>query len=210
MTLALNNIKSVHPAHIRLARYAPGLTNRRLVYELPSDVDGVPDGAQCDADGCLWVALSGAGKVVRVSRTGGVDYVVELPVKCPTSVTFGGRNLDTLFITTRGPDGGSLYAVRAPPGVRGVPEVAYDDASPLLAGGAGGMVTAGAADMSRFTHGASDAEGGRSGGGRVASGVGGVVVEAQHQPGLKFCANCGTGFGSTSARFCTECGCARC
>ena len=91
-----------------------GLTNRRLLYELPSDMDGSPDGAQCDADGCLWVAISGGSKVIRISRDGVVDHEIELPVKSPTSVTFGGRDLDMIFVTTRGPDGGSLYAVRAP------------------------------------------------------------------------------------------------
>ena len=91
-----------------------GLSNRRLLYELPSDMDGSPDGAQCDADGCPWIAISGASKVIRVSRDGVVDHEIELPVKCPTSVTFGGRDLDTIFVTTRGPDGGSMYAVKAP------------------------------------------------------------------------------------------------
>ena len=67
-----------------------GLSNRRLLYELPSDMDGSPDGAQCDADGCPWIAISGASKVIRVSRERGVvDHEIELPVKCPTSVTFG-------------------------------------------------------------------------------------------------------------------------
>ena len=48
---------------------------------------------------------------IRLGRDGQVDHVIELPVKCPTSLTFGGRDLDTIFVTTRGPDGGSLYAV---------------------------------------------------------------------------------------------------
>lgn len=163
------------------------------MYELPSDVDGVPDGAQCDADGCLWVALSGAGKVVRVSRYGGVDHEIELPVKSPTSVTFGGPDLDTLFVTTRGPDGGSLYAVRAPVGIRGVPEVAFGDATPVLAGAPGGMVTAGGMGLGRVTNGVAD------------------VVGMNGDPrgvGAKFCGNCGTAFGA-EARFCSQCGCHR-
>merc|ERR1719199_2452334 len=84
--------------------YSPhaSLTNRRLLYEMPNHLEGGPDGAQCDAQGFLWVALSGAGQVVRVSPEGDVDMVVELPVKCPTSCTFGGPGLDVLYITTRG------------------------------------------------------------------------------------------------------------
>ena len=95
-----------------------GLSNRRLLYELPSDMDGSPDGAQCDADGCPWIAISGASKVIRVSRDGVVDHEIELPVKLrhlrrearhPLHHPRAGR--------------GSVYAVKAPEGIRGVPGV---------------------------------------------------------------------------------------
>lgn len=99
------------------------LANRRLIWTVPSDLDGGPDGAQVDADGCIWIALSGAGRVVRINpNTGAMDFVIHLPVKSPTSCTFGGSNLDELFITTRGPDGGGLYRVKMPSGMRGLPE----------------------------------------------------------------------------------------
>jgi sugar lactone lactonase YvrE len=69
------------------------------------------------------VALSGANRVVRINpTTGALDTVVHLPVKSPTSVTFGGRDLDELFITTRGPDGGGIYRVKMPFGIKGLPE----------------------------------------------------------------------------------------
>lgn len=99
-------------------------TNRRLLWTMPANLPGGPDGAQVDAEGGLWMALSGAGMVVRVhpSNPGVVDCVVRLPVKSPTSCTFGGPDLDELFITTRGPDGGGLYKVKMPFGIRGVPE----------------------------------------------------------------------------------------
>jgi len=99
-------------------------TNRRLLWTMPPNLPGGPDGAQVDADGGLWMALSGAGMVVRVhpSRPGIVDCVVHLPVASPTSCTFGGKGLDELFITTRGPDGGGLYRVKMPFGIRGLPE----------------------------------------------------------------------------------------
>ena len=79
-----------------------------------------------DADGWLWVALSGASRVVRINPSNGViDMTVHLPVSSPTSITFGGPMLDELFITTRGPDGGSLYRVKLPFGIRGLPEPEY-------------------------------------------------------------------------------------
>jgi sugar lactone lactonase YvrE len=69
--------------------------------------------------------------VVRYTPQGRIDRVVELPVSQPTSCAFGGKDLDTLYITTaaqrlspeqlaREPDAGSLFAVRA--GTRGLPE----------------------------------------------------------------------------------------
>ena len=158
------------------------------IRDSPSDMDGSPDGAQCDADGCLWVAISGASKVIRITRDGVVDHEVELPVKSPTSVTFGGRELDTLFITTRAPDGGSVYAVKAPEGIRGVPEVAFGDVSQIVpsAGDAGG-----------------------AGMGAVASVMAGLGVGAGAAAGAgKFCADCGTKHAAPG-KFCVECGAPR-
>ena len=108
------------------------LTNRRLVWTMPPNLPGGPDGAQVDAEGFIWMALSGAGRVVRVDpSTGRIDLVVHLPVKCPTSCTFGGPDLDTLFITTRGPDGGGLYRVKMPFGIKGLPEPEFKVAAPV-------------------------------------------------------------------------------
>jgi triosephosphate isomerase len=99
------------------------LSNRRLIWTMPSNLAGGPDGAQVDAQGFIWAAISGAGRVVRIDpSTGTVDMVVHLPVKCPTSVTWGGKDLDELFITTRGPDGGGVYRVKVPFGIQGLAE----------------------------------------------------------------------------------------
>jgi len=99
-------------------------SNRRLLWTMPANLPGGPDGAQVDSQGGVWMALTGAGMVVRVhpSNPGVVDYVVHVPVKSPTSCTFGGPDLDELFITTRGPDGGGLYRVKMPYGIQGLPE----------------------------------------------------------------------------------------
>ena len=99
------------------------LKNRRLIWTMPPNLPGGPDGAQTDSQGYIWMALSGASRVVRVDpSTGVVDTVVHLPVNSPTSCTFGGADLDELFITTRGPDGGGLYRVKMPFGIKGLPE----------------------------------------------------------------------------------------
>jgi len=92
---------------------------------------GWPDGSCVDADGCLWNADYGASRVVRYTPAGKVDRTYELPVTNVTCCCFGGRDLDTLYITTatqrlspealaQQPLAGSLFALR--PGARGLPE----------------------------------------------------------------------------------------
>lgn len=65
-----------------------------------SVTDGLPDGLTLDADGCLWLAVFGTGEVRRYTPAGELDTVIRLPVDQPTSVTFGGDDLTTLYITT--------------------------------------------------------------------------------------------------------------
>lgn len=95
---------------------------------------GRPDGSCMDADGGLWNAEYGGWRVVRYAPNGKVDRVVDLPVANPTCCCFGGKDFDTLFITTatqrltpeelaRQPLAGSVLAVR--PGAKGLPEARY-------------------------------------------------------------------------------------
>ena len=102
-----------------------GLTGRRPFVVL-TDGDH-PDGLTVDAEGGVWVALNGSGVVHRYTPAGVLDEVVELPTAQVTACTFGGPDLDQLFITTSregmGPDddpiAGSLF--RADVGVPGLP-----------------------------------------------------------------------------------------
>lgn len=79
---------------------------------------GGPDGSAIDAEGCVWNARWGGGCVVRVTPTGEVDRVVEIPACNVTTCAWGGEDLATLFITsarvTTGDTdrlGGSLFAL---------------------------------------------------------------------------------------------------
>ena len=92
---------------------------------------GRPDGSCVDAEGCLWNAQYGAGRLVRYTPEGKVDRVLDLPFANPTCCCFGGAAYDTLFVTSatqrlspedlhRQPLAGSVLALR--PGVRGLPE----------------------------------------------------------------------------------------
>jgi sugar lactone lactonase YvrE len=101
-----------------------GLTGRRSFAEIPP---ARPDGLTVDSEGGVWVAISNGGEVRRFTPDGKLDEVVEVPVKKTTACTFGGTNLDQLFITTSqqgleagaDPVAGSLF--RVIPGVTGVP-----------------------------------------------------------------------------------------
>jgi sugar lactone lactonase YvrE len=101
-----------------------GLTGRRRFAETRP---ARPDGLTVDAQGGVWVALSNGGAVRRYAPDGVLDEVVELPVTKVTACTFGGPELDELFITTSReglepgdePLAGSLF--RAAVGVAGVP-----------------------------------------------------------------------------------------
>ena len=102
------------------------LTGRRPFVEIPTAA-GAPDGLAVDAEGGVWVALYGGGAVRRFAPDGSLDAIVELGAQRATACTFGGANLDELYITTsretlepgEEPAAGALF--RAGVGVRGLP-----------------------------------------------------------------------------------------
>ncbi|WP_265445405.1 SMP-30/gluconolactonase/LRE family protein [Flexivirga meconopsidis] len=104
-----------------------GLTERRPWVQLPDDVEGNPDGLWVDQEGGVWIALYG-GSAVHRYVDGKLSEVVEVPgVTNVTACTFGGADLQTLYITTSRenvPDGeqplaGAVFSCK--PGVGGMP-----------------------------------------------------------------------------------------
>lgn len=108
-----------------------GTVSGRRVHLQFGEGDGYPDGMTVDAEGCLWIAFWDGWCVRRFSPEG--ERLAELPVPAqrPTSVAFGGRDLDHLFVTSArrdlSPDelagqpfAGGLFMCQ--PGVRGVAE----------------------------------------------------------------------------------------
>lgn len=103
-----------------------GLTDRRPFVAHP-EANGHPDGLCVDAEGGVWVAMNHGSTVCRFDPAGSLTAVVELPVSQVTACTFGGPDLETLFITTsregmadgQEPRAGSVFV--ADPGVRGLP-----------------------------------------------------------------------------------------
>ncbi|MDX1640432.1 MAG: SMP-30/gluconolactonase/LRE family protein [Balneolaceae bacterium] len=76
------------------------IANRSVLFEFPAS-GPLPDGMTMDAEGHLWVALYNGYKVVRINPDSAkIVFKVELPVPQVTSCTFGGPELNELYITT--------------------------------------------------------------------------------------------------------------
>jgi len=109
------------------------LTDKTLFYKMEETDAGGPDGATVDTEGGLWEAQAGNWKVVRHRPSDGkIDYEIKLPFNNPTSCAIGGKDMDTLYITTarhrlseeqrkEQPGAGQLWAVKLPDGLRGTP-----------------------------------------------------------------------------------------
>jgi sugar lactone lactonase YvrE len=107
-----------------------GMVSNKREFAAIKGLGGVPDGATVDAEGNLWSAIAGGGKLVCFKSDGSVARTVEVPVPIITSVMFGGDNLDVLYATSigmkilnmePGPEGGALFAINGL-GVKGKPE----------------------------------------------------------------------------------------
>ncbi|MBX2897691.1 MAG: SMP-30/gluconolactonase/LRE family protein [Cyclobacteriaceae bacterium] len=105
------------------------ISNRRMVITIPPGM-GAPDGMTIDAEDKLWIALWGGYAVARFDPLSGeLMQKINVPAPHVTSCAFGGKNLETLYITTARawvkpatlkefPLSGSLFV--ATPSVKGV------------------------------------------------------------------------------------------
>jgi sugar lactone lactonase YvrE len=103
------------------------LSNRRVLNSTKDH--GYPDGATVDAEGFIWSARWEGSCVLRIDPKGRIDRIIEVPATRVTCPVFGGKNLDTLFLTTsrahvdaktlaRYPQQGGVFACT--PGVKGL------------------------------------------------------------------------------------------
>lgn len=103
------------------------ISGKRLFARFGSG-EGVPDGLTVDAEGGVWVAVWDGWAVRRYRPDGTLDRTISVPVPRPTSCTFGGPDLRTLFVTSarirlsvkhlaEAPLSGSVFAIDA--GVQG-------------------------------------------------------------------------------------------
>lgn len=73
---------------------------RGLWRQFDTAIEGGPDGMCTDSEGGLWIAQWGGSRVCRYQPDGTLSAIVRLPVSHVSSCTFGGPDLDTLFITS--------------------------------------------------------------------------------------------------------------
>lgn len=74
------------------------IANRRVFASLADNAN--PDGSDVDAEGRVWNAEWGSGRVTAYEPDGSIFARLELPVSQATCVAFGGRELDMLFVTS--------------------------------------------------------------------------------------------------------------
>jgi sugar lactone lactonase YvrE len=105
------------------------LTQRREFIRF-ADLCGRPDGMTVDAEGCLWVAHWGGGRVTRFTPEGERERAYALPASQITNVSFAGPDCDRLFVTSaaegRGdePLAGALFEINTG-GICGLPPQLY-------------------------------------------------------------------------------------
>ncbi len=90
--------------------------------------DGLPDGMCADADGNLWIAVWGRGRVECRTPQGRLLATVAVDAPHTTSVAFAGPDLDLLVITTATtaghPGSGRLFTARV--GAVGLPTAYWE------------------------------------------------------------------------------------
>ena len=101
------------------------ISNRRVAIQIGAE-HGYPDGMTIDTDDKLWIAHFGGGCVRRWDpQTAEILESISVPTPQVTSCTFGGDDLDTLYITSawehmsdeqkeREPLAGAVFAVKVP------------------------------------------------------------------------------------------------
>jgi L-arabinonolactonase len=117
--------------------YGDTLGEPRVFVDLRNE-PGEPDGSTVDADGGLWNARWGAGRVFRYAPDGALSGEFDLPAQQPTRPAFGGPMLDRLYVTSassgldaaaRGEGDGALHTFET--GFTGLAEPRFAGAPPI-------------------------------------------------------------------------------
>ena len=95
------------------------ISNQEVFVTFDGEDMGVPDGMCIDNDGCIWVAQWAGYGVSRFDPDGKFMQKIDCPARCVTACTFGGADLNELYITSADKAGehatehdGLLYRVK--------------------------------------------------------------------------------------------------
>jgi len=108
------------------------VSGKRRFFQIGDLGDG-PDGGTVDADGCYWTTVVLGGKIACVAPNGRLERVVDVPIPWPSSLMFGGPDLDRLYLTSidgavydlpTSPESGGLFVIDGL-GVKGLAEARY-------------------------------------------------------------------------------------
>ena len=99
-----------------------GMPSNQRVHFDARQVAGRPDGGTVDSEGCYWMAGVSGWQIVRITPKGDIDRIIDMPIERPSKPMFGGKSLDTLFVTSIGegltpgseerqPQAGGLFAI---------------------------------------------------------------------------------------------------
>jgi sugar lactone lactonase YvrE len=76
-----------------------GNVGARRMFGDHGPLGGMPDGAAADAENGVWSCVLRTGKIARFTASG-LDRTVDVPMANPSDVTFGGPDLDRMFVVS--------------------------------------------------------------------------------------------------------------
>ena len=110
------------------------IANRREFISREGE-EGRIDGATVDTDGCYWAAHINAWEIAQYDPAGKLMRTISVPIRYPTMCTFGGIDLDVIYVTSlsweiepgdneASPLAGGLFTIRGT-GATGIQEAFF-------------------------------------------------------------------------------------
>ena len=111
-----------------------GTTSNRRIFATLAKEEGQPDGLIVDSEGFIWNGHQGGWKLTRYDPDGKIERQIRFPVRHVISFAFGGKDLETLYVTTcswdftdedrkKEPWAGDLLSIQT--GIKGLIEPAF-------------------------------------------------------------------------------------
>lgn len=89
-------------------------------------IDGEPDGFCIDSKGSIYTAVWGTNRVLKIDHRGTLQEQIIFPANRISCTTIGGKNMDTLFVTsgrldkkTKKDMGGCIFKLKLTDGIKG-------------------------------------------------------------------------------------------